>query len=183
VKVLDFGLAKAMEPAGATAASNSMSPTIISPAMMTGVGVILGTAVYMSPEQARGKTVDKRTDIWAFGAVLFEMLTGSRAQRAQEILAYGVVRTRSSQRRPEALKVPQPTNLALSSTTPDFQKAPCIGLPSMAAVPFPSPHSMYSGVKPLISGRGSCRTGSTLSTWPLARSRKTMESSRNRSTL
>jgi serine/threonine-protein kinase len=77
VKVLDFGLAKAMDPVGSPT-SMSQSPTITTPAM-TEVGMILGTASYMSPEQARGRTVDKRTDIWAFGAVLFEMLTGRRA--------------------------------------------------------------------------------------------------------
>jgi serine/threonine protein kinase len=84
VKVLDFGLAKAMEPTATTSASMSMSPTITSPAMMTGVGTLLGTAAYMAPEQARGKTVDKRADIWAFGCVLFEMLTGMRAFPGQD---------------------------------------------------------------------------------------------------
>jgi len=74
VKVLDFGLAKAMESATSPAASASISPTMVSPA--TQAGIILGTAAYMSPEQARGKAVDQRADIWAFGCVLFEMLTG-----------------------------------------------------------------------------------------------------------
>jgi eukaryotic-like serine/threonine-protein kinase len=78
VKVLDFGLAKALDPVGALASGLTESPTITSPAMMTGVGVMLGTAAYMSPEQARGKAVDTRTDIWSFGAVFYEMLTGRR---------------------------------------------------------------------------------------------------------
>jgi Tol biopolymer transport system component len=82
VKVLDFGLAKALadDPAGESLAN---SPTLS--AMATKQGVILGTAAYMSPEQARGKTVDKRTDIWAFGCVLYEMLTGKQAFHGDDV--------------------------------------------------------------------------------------------------
>ena len=76
VKVLDFGLAKALKPDGSSPDVTS-SPTMT--AQSTQAGVVIGTAAYMSPEQARGKTVDKRTDVWAFGAVLFEMLTGKKA--------------------------------------------------------------------------------------------------------
>jgi serine/threonine-protein kinase len=83
VKVLDFGLAKALEPrSGASDVVDS--PTITSPAM-TQMGMILGTAAYMSPEQARGKIVDKRADIWALGCVLFEALTAKPAFPGDEI--------------------------------------------------------------------------------------------------
>ena len=81
VKVLDFGLAKALDttPQG----DPSQSPTLTAAA--TQMGVIMGTAAYMSPEQARGKTVDKRADIWSFGVVLYEMLTGQRAFAGEDV--------------------------------------------------------------------------------------------------
>ncbi|MSO84307.1 MAG: serine/threonine protein kinase, partial [Acidobacteria bacterium] len=101
VKVLDFGLAKALGPpegghyvpqgGGAVGRGVRLEPdltnaaTITSPAMMTGIGMILGTAAYMAPEQARGKVVDKRADVWAFGCVLYEMLTGHRACPGEDL--------------------------------------------------------------------------------------------------
>ncbi|MET0214975.1 MAG: protein kinase [Vicinamibacterales bacterium] len=78
VKVLDFGLAKAISPIAVMSPGASLSPTITSPAM-TQMGVVLGTAAYMSPEQAKGREADKRSDVWAFGAMFYEMLTARRA--------------------------------------------------------------------------------------------------------
>ena len=91
VKVLDFGLAKALDPiasGGSSGMDSRMSPTITS--LGTVAGVILGTAAYMSPEQAKGKAVDRRTDIWAFGCLLYEMLAGKRpfdGEGISEVLA------------------------------------------------------------------------------------------------
>lgn len=109
IKVLDFGLAKLLEAGSAAAAPPiayrpglTNSPTLTTPAM-TMAGVILGTAAYMSPEQARGKQVDRRADIWAFGVVLFEMLTGVRpfeGETVSDILA------RVIEREPEWVRLP-----------------------------------------------------------------------------
>ena len=92
LKVLDFGLAKEFDNAGGAPSSVSMSPTLTA---ATRFGVILGTAASMAPEQARGKTVDKRADIWAFGCVLYEMLSGRRAFGGEEVsdtLAYVITK-------------------------------------------------------------------------------------------
>ena len=84
VKVLDFGLAKAFQP-DASDVSASMSPTISLTAAATQMGMVIGTAAYMAPEQAKGKVVDKRADVWAFGCVLYEMLTGRRTFEGDDI--------------------------------------------------------------------------------------------------
>jgi len=93
VKVLDFGLAKTVESGSSTSSNTANSPTLT--ARATQMGVILGTASYMSPEQARGRAVDKRTDVWAFGCVFYELLSGRKAfdgEDATEIIS-SVVKT------------------------------------------------------------------------------------------
>jgi serine/threonine-protein kinase len=86
VKVLDFGLARATPDGQAFRDANpDHSPTITSPVTLTGLGVILGTVAYMSPEQARGAVADTRSDVWAFGCVLYEMLTGVRAFQGTDV--------------------------------------------------------------------------------------------------
>ncbi len=92
VKVLDFGLAKAIDPAGASGGNAASSPTLTH---ATALGMILGTAAYMAPEQAKGKAVDKRVDIWAFSIVLYEMLAGRAAfagETVTDIIAAVVTR-------------------------------------------------------------------------------------------
>ncbi|MBK6407873.1 MAG: protein kinase [Holophagales bacterium] len=130
VKVLDFGLAKAMDPPGSSSAADlGRSPTLMNSPTMTAagtqLGVILGTAAYMSPEQARGGAVDKRADIWAFGVVLYEMLTGRSlfaAETVSDTLA-GVLKTEVDfnalpQRPPGASPAPPPLSRAQPEEPP-----------------------------------------------------------------
>ena len=127
VKVLDFGLAKAIESEGAGRAparvSSTMSPTIISPAM-TQAGFILGTAAYMAPEQAKGRDVDQRADIWAFGCVVYEMLTGRRAFPGDDVtdtLAAVVLRD------PDWSALPPSTPDSIRSPPRATPRIPCSG--------------------------------------------------------
>jgi serine/threonine protein kinase len=105
VKILDFGLAKALDSVEATAPDPASSPTLTR--LATHAGIILGTAAYMSPEQAKGKAVDRRADIWAFGCVLYEMLAGRPAfegETSTDVLA--------------AVLMKEPDWSALPATTP-----------------------------------------------------------------
>ena len=109
VKVLDFGLAKLLETSPAATGGLSMSPTLSVHA--TYAGTILGTAAYMSPEQARGKPVDRRTDIWAFGCVLFEMLTGKQVFATGETVSDAVAAILRSE--PDWTALPADTPVAV----------------------------------------------------------------------
>ena len=109
VKVLDFGLAKALQPdVSDTEAANS--PTMTMTAAATKMGVIMGTAAYMSPEQAKGRQVDKRADIWAFGVVLYEMLTGTGAFQGEDISS---TLAKVIEREPDWKQIPAETPLAI----------------------------------------------------------------------
>ncbi len=102
VKVLDFGIAKVHEPE--VASDLSQSPTAMAP---TATGVVMGTAHYMSPEQARGKPLDKRTDIWSFGCVLYEMMTGRTAFAGETVID---VLTAVLEREPDWTALPETTS-------------------------------------------------------------------------
>ena len=141
VKVLDFGLAKALDEPGGSGGSGRSggsggeevlnSPTIMSPGN-TMHGVILGTAPYMAPEQAKGKPVDRRVDIWAFGCVLFEMLTGGRAfggETLSEVIAQLLEREPDWRLLPA--KTPEPIRRLLHRS---LEKDPRRRLDSAAAV-------------------------------------------------
>jgi eukaryotic-like serine/threonine-protein kinase len=112
VKVLDFGIAT--PPRSAISTSDRHSPTRLTPAL-TEAGVLLGTAAYMSPEQARGKAVDQRADIWAFGCVLYEMLTGQPVFEAEDVTTT-LARVLEREPRLEALaaNVPRGARLAIA---------------------------------------------------------------------
>src|SRR6516165_6669267 len=106
VKVLDFGLAKAISGASEGSAALSNSPTLVNSFGATNAGVIIGTAAYMSPEQARGFAADQSGDIFAFGCVLYEMLTGQQAfqgETVSDILASVLAREPDSARLPKDL--------------------------------------------------------------------------------
>ena len=156
VKVLDFGLAKAMAPPGTDSAPDlARSPVIMnSPTMTvmsgTELGVILGTAAYMAPEQARGGVVDKRADIWAFGVILFEMLSGRRLFAADTITDTIAEQTgRDLYTRPlDGSAAPRPFRTSRSeerniSFSPEgswvVYQSDEIGRPEVYAQPFPGP--------------------------------------------
>ena len=125
VKVLDFGLAKAI--AGETAASGPTSTPTILPTVTsagTAVGMILGTAAYMSPEQARGKAVDRRADIWAFGCVAFECLTGQRAFAGETV---SDTLAKILEREPDLSKLPAatPASFSMKSSPPVRLRGGC----------------------------------------------------------
>ena len=173
VKVLDFGLAKLVGPAegapsvaaGFSRSNVSLTPTMTSPAMMTGVGVLIGTAAYMSPEQARGKSVDRRADIWAFGCVLYEMLTGRQAFDAGETVSDAIAAILTKEPEWGALPdstPPQIRTLLRRCLQKDSQKRlPHIGIARMEIdEPAPAPAA------PLVAPMPAPRKRSF--SWPLA---------------
>ena len=111
VKVLDFGLAKAFQP-DASDPNMSMSPTISLTAAATQMGMIIGTAAYMAPEQAKGQPIDKRADVWAFGVVLYEMLTGARPFSGDDV---STTLARVIEREPDWAALPDTVPPALSN--------------------------------------------------------------------
>ena len=165
VKVLDFGLAKALEPTGAMSPGMSQAPTITTPAM-TQAGMILGTAAYMSPEQAKGRSVDKRSDVWAFGAVLYEMLTGRRAFDAED-----VSETLAAVLRAEVnwTLLPQGLSPALRTfLVRCLQKDPKQRVPDIAAMRLALEGAFETGVSPTVESVAAVQLAGWRRAMPLA---------------
>ena len=162
VKILDFGLAKALDPQGSV--SNIFdSPTLT--ATPTQTGVILGTAAYMSPEQARGKQVDKRADIWAFGVLLYEMLTGQRAfdgQTVSDALA-GVLKTEPDW---DALPTDMPA-IIRKLLQRCLEKDPKLRLRDIgeARIALSAPEQLVPGTQPLPVAEVKTRPSAVLRWW------------------
>ena len=190
VKVLDFGLAKALDPNSGSGIGLANSPTAL-PSGRTEAGIILGTAAYMSPEQARGRAVDKRADIWAFGCVLYEMLTGQQAfagESTTDVLA-GVI-----QREPDWSQLPKDlpspitallrrtlqknarerlrdigdARLELSSSTPAVEARDDVpAIPSVHATPAASARSRAWAALSGAFAAGALIAGTAVSWWPV----------------
>jgi serine/threonine protein kinase/Tol biopolymer transport system component len=140
VKVLDFGLAKALEPAS----HSDGGALAISPAVMTQAGMLLGTAAYMAPEQAKGRPADRRSDIWAFGCVLYEMLTGRRAFDGEDVTDT-IVAVMNKQPDWAALPAALPPPLATIARR-CLEKDPWKRLPHMAIIRFAIEEAQASSV-------------------------------------
>ena len=163
VKVLDFGLAKFNAPVGDRSSGEGpgfSAPTITSPAM-TMQGVILGTAAYMAPEQAKGKPLDRRADIWAFGCVLYEMLTGRRAFEGEDItdtIAAVVTKEPDWSRLPASTPTSVERLLRRCLEKPVAKRLPHIGVARLelgdvsAAEPAPSPRGSTTRGRDLAAG-------------------------------
>jgi serine/threonine protein kinase/Tol biopolymer transport system component len=163
VKVLDFGLAKLAEAPVASSSTQplSMSPTITSPVMLTGIGTLLGTAAYMSPEQAKGKPADKRSDIWAFGCVLYQMLTGKPAFEREDVSETLAAVLRDE---PDWTKLPRTLPILIDSVIQQcLDKDPTRRPRNVSAIKFALSHrtiEMLAGQRALA--------GSSSQTWPIA---------------
>jgi eukaryotic-like serine/threonine-protein kinase len=148
VKVLDFGIAKALD----TRAIGGSAPTVLTTPAMTEAGIVLGTAAYMSPEQAKGEPVDERTDVWSYGCVLYEMLTGQPAFLGEDVTSTpGRATTRSSIRPPSVCSA-SPLRLGPGSWPPPCC---CRAVARCCSMPTPTPRGI--GWPCSISPRGKRR--------------------------
>jgi Tol biopolymer transport system component len=149
VKVLDFGIAKAFEPAEFL--SGPVSPVMTTP--VTQAGIILGTAAYMSPEQARGKAIDQRTDVWAFGCVLYEMLTGQPVFGGEDVtITLARVLERDTDMRALPEKIPLRVRHAIELC---LQKDPKNRLHAAGDVRLALTGAFEAGEQSMLTGTGS----------------------------